>query len=270
MPLRFRPWVRAGVFAFMFFVPILNLFEIYSVTGTFYAVNIGGLGVSDPSAILQSVFSVGELTIPLLSAALFPILLALVFGRVWCGWMCPYHVLSDVAGRLRKILLKPIPDSPFPVADALAANVARFGFLILGTIVAGAIGVPVLNYFNAPGIVSAEAMILLREHRFSVEILFILTILALEFTIFPRFWCRLFCPTGTLVSVFKAPFTLCVGTGIRNPKSPCCKAHECRWSCPMGLDPFKESGNLLCTNCGKCIEACSLGRLRFRGFHLSP
>jgi ferredoxin-type protein NapH len=266
MSQRFRPWVRAGVFGLMFLVPILNLLEVYAITGTFYAVNIGGLGISDPSAILQSIFSVGELTIPLLSAALFPILLALVFGRVWCGWMCPYHVLADVAEKLRRRFLKSRPESPLPVADPLSANVSRFGFLILGTIAAGAIGVPILNYFNAPGIISTEAMIMVKEHRFSVEILFILAILGLELTILPRFWCRLFCPTGTVVSFFKTPFTLRVGTNVRNPKAPCCKEHYCQRSCPMGLDPYKESGNLLCTNCGLCVQTCVSGRLRFRGF----
>jgi ferredoxin-type protein NapH len=266
MLLRLRPWIRACVFVFMFLVPILNLFEIYSVTGTFYAVNMGGLGASDPSAILQSLFSLGELTIPLLTAALFPILLALIFGRIWCGWMCPYLVLSDLVEKLRSRLSRNRLDSTLPVADPLRANVARFGFLALGTAVAGAIGIPILNYFNAPGVASTEAMILVKEHRFSVEILFILAILALEFTVLPRFWCRLFCPTGTIVSVFKTPLTLHVGTGILNPKAPCCKEHYCQQSCPMGLDPYKESGNLLCVNCGLCVKTCASGRLRFRGF----
>jgi ferredoxin-type protein NapH len=270
----YRKTVQILVFGIMFGIPLLNLYEIYAVTGTFYAVNIGGLGIADPVVILQAIFASGELTVPLLGAALFPVFIALLFGRIWCGWMCPFHLLADVAAWLRRRFRGKVSllarDESLVVADSFKANTWRYGFLAAGTLAAGAISIPVLNYVSAPGILSTEAMILVKERMVSLEFSFIALLFLLELLILPRFWCRLFCPTGAFIAVFRVPFTLRVGTSIRTPKAPCCKENRCSGACPMGLAPFREGNNLLCTNCGLCIDACRAaegsGRLRFQGF----
>lgn len=272
----YRPYrrsVQIGVSALMFVVPILNLYEIYAVTGTFYSINFGGLGVADPSAIVQAVFASGTFAAPIVSAALLPVLLALVFGRVWCGWMCPYHVLADVASRVRSLFLSKALRRPRPeevdFCRPVKANASRFGLLLVGCAVAGALGIPVLNYINAPGIISTEAMILVKERHLSVEFAFIAVLLLLEVSFLPRFWCRLFCPTGAVVSLLRTQYTLRVRSRTVNPKGPCCAENHCSPACPMGLEPFREAENLLCTNCGRCIDECRNGRLRFEGFNLT-
>jgi ferredoxin-type protein NapH len=269
-----RRAVQLMAFTLMFAIPVLNLYEIYAVTGTFYAVNIGALGIADPVVILQAIFASGELTVPLLGAALFPVFVALFFGRIWCGWMCPYHLLADFASWLRgRFNRKGSPASQretLVVGDSFKANTSRFAFLTAGTLAAGAIGIPVLNYLSAPGIMSTEAMIFVKERAVSLECAFIALLFLLELLVIPRFWCRLFCPTGALISIFRLPFTLRVGTSIRSPKGPCCKENSCSGACPMGLAPYREGNNLLCTNCGLCIDACravqGTGRMRFHGF----
>ena len=220
----YRRTVQILVFGIMFGIPLLNLYEIYAVTGTFYAVNIGGLSIADPVVILQAIFASGELTVPLLGAALFPIFIALLFGRIWCGWMCPYHLLADGAAWLRRRFRgkgrQPAGSERLVVADSFRANTWRYGFLAAGTLAAGAIGIPVLNYLSAPGILSTEAMIFVKERLVSLEFSFIALLFLIELLVFPRFWCRLFCPTGAFIAVFRVPFTLRVGTSIRNSQGP--------------------------------------------------
>lgn len=270
----YRRAVQIAVFSVMFIVPVLNLYEIYAITGTFYAINIGGLGIADPVVILQALFASGELTIPLLGASLFPIFLAMVFGRVWCGWLCPYHLLADIVAWLRTRLVRGLlrrePGRTLTVPSSFRANMTRFGVLIAGTAAAGAIGIPILNYMNAPAIMSTEAMILVKERSVSLEIAFIAALLVLEISVLPRFWCRLFCPTGALISVFRTRFSLGVSTAIRTPRGACCKDDRCSVSCPMGLNPYREGNDLLCTNCGRCVDACkggtAAGGLHFKGF----
>jgi ferredoxin-type protein NapH len=258
---RCRRAVQLGFLILMFLIPLLNLYEIYSITGTYYAINVGGLGIADPVVIFQAVFAAGELTVPLLSAALFPVILALIFGRLWCGWMCPYHLLADCTAWLRSRITHHRSGR-----KTLRANVSRFTVLLIGTVVAGAIGIPVLNYFSAPGILSTEAMIFVKERSVSLEFAFIAALLLLEISLLPRFWCRSFCPTGAFLSLLKTPYTLMVENTTKQLTSSCCKESHCAEICPMGLEPFREAANLLCTNCGLCVDACPSKRLRFRGF----
>lgn len=273
----YRPFRRAtqiAVFLAMFIIPALNLFEIYSITGTFYSVNIGGLEIADPVVILQSVFASGRLSVPILGAALFPVFLALLFGRVWCGWMCPYHFMADGVAWVRSKFLRRSLNKFESNVDSrpgsFRANFIRFGVLLLGTVMAGAVGVPVLNYISAPGIISTEAMILVKEGTVSLELGFIVLILLLELLVLPRFWCRLVCPTGAFLSLFRFSSTLRVAAVPPSPKAACCKSRSCSEACPMGLAPFKEGDDLLCTNCGRCVDACKTGetggRLEFIGF----
>ncbi len=273
----FRPYRRTVQFAFfalMFAIPVLNAYEIYTITGTYYALQAGGLEAADPAAILQTVFASGEFAPPILSGLLFPVLFALVLGRVWCGWMCPYHLLSDGVFRLRTMFRTKVlgrhEAETLAVPRALKANLSRYAFLLIGTAAAGMLGIPVLNFVSAPGILSTEAMILVRQHTLSLEFGFIAAILLTELLFFPRFWCRLFCPTGSCLALIRAPFTLKVRSAAGNPKAPCCKENACGPACPMGLAPHQEGANLLCTNCARCIDACrsdgDRGLLGFRGF----
>ncbi|MBM3302245.1 MAG: 4Fe-4S binding protein, partial [Deltaproteobacteria bacterium] len=235
----YRRVIQLAAFAVMFVIPLLNMYEIYAITGTFYAVNIGGLGIADPAVILQAFFASGGLTPVLLSAAFFAVLVALLFGRVWCGWSCPYHLVSDMSvwlrARFQRVAFGRTDPETLPLPRSFAANISRFSFLILGTVAAGAIGIPVLNYVSAPGILSTEVMVFVKERTLSVEAVFIAMLVVLEIAVLPRFWCRLFCPTGAFLSLFRLPFTMHVSTGIRTPKSPCCKGNYCSKSCPMGL-----------------------------------
>ncbi len=270
MYLPYRRTTQFLVFCLMFVVPILNIYEIYFITGTFYAINFGSLGVADPSVILQAIFAAGEFTLPLLASVVFPWFMALLLGRVWCGWLCPFLFVSEGVDWLRNFLGKNIlgksPSPKLVVKSSFQANVFRFSFLLTGTAMAGAFGIPVLNYINAPAIMSTEAMILVKERTVSLEFGFVLALLLIQFLLAPKIWCRIFCPTGCVVSLFRTPITMSVVSTSRNPSTPCCKEISCVAACPMDLEPYRESGNLLCVNCGKCIDFCQHGRLRFTGF----
>ncbi len=270
MYLPFRRGSQLFVFCLMFAVPVLNIYEVYVITGTFYAINFGGLGVADPSVILQAIFAAGALSVPLLVSVVFPFFVAILLGRVWCGWLCPYLLVSEGIDWLRnvagaKILKRPIKNSVVP-QKAFNANFIRFSFLLTGTALAGAIGIPVLNYINAPGVMSTEAMILVKERTVSLESGFIVGLLVLQLILLPKIWCRAFCPTGAVLSLFRSSITMKVVSNSRNPSVACCKDASCVSVCPMGLEPYRESGNLLCVNCGKCIDSCKFERLGFSGF----
>ncbi len=264
-----RMVIQVSFFLLMFIIPVLNVYEVYFITGTYYSLSFGGLGVADPDVILQAMFASGQLTIPLLSAALFPFLVALLLGKVWCGWLCPYLFVADRIDSIRRFILRKIfvdqKESVNKTGSSFRANFVRFSFLIVGTAMGGLLGIPLLNYFSAPGILSTEAMIFVKERSFSIEIMFLAILFGLQLTILPRFWCRLFCPTGSLLSAIRSPLTLRVEFVGKISSAPCCKENSCSEVCPMGLMPYMESRDLLCVNCGRCVDACNFNRLRFGG-----
>ncbi len=261
--------IQIFFFLLMFIIPVLNIYEIYFVTGTYYALSLGGLGVADPVVILQAMFASGQLTIPLMTAALFPFLVALLLGRVWCGWLCPYLFVADRIDSIRRLVSRKIfsgqKESVKKTSSSFRTNFVRFSVLIGGTAIGGILGIPLLNYFSAPGILSTEAMIFVKERSFSIEITFLAILFGLQLTILPRFWCRLFCPTGAFLSVIRSPLTLRVEFVGKTSSTPCCKENSCSKVCPMGLKPYMESHDLLCVNCGRCVDACKFNRLKFGG-----
>ncbi len=265
---KWRRVFQFAVIVFMFVIPVLNIYEIYLITGTFYALNIGGLGIADPAVILQAVFAAGTLTLPLLTAAIFPILIILVLGRIWCGWLCPYGAISDfiafVRGRLHFKARR--FDDVLQSSSPLKANLTRVAILLVGTAAAGAIGIPLLNFISAPGVLSTEAMMFVKERSVSIEVFFLVVLVITEVAFLPHFWCKYFCPTGTCTSLLTNRRSLHVEQAGKVANAPCCKEMDCTKVCPMGLQPYKESRNSLCTNCGRCIDACKNSRLQYKGF----
>jgi len=89
---KWRKTVQIIVFTGMFVIPILNIFEITFIKGTFYSIDFGDIAIADPLAIFQAIMSSKTINIVMLASLAIPILLMLLLGRVWCSWMCPYYL----------------------------------------------------------------------------------------------------------------------------------------------------------------------------------
>ncbi|WP_022851439.1 4Fe-4S binding protein [Limisalsivibrio acetivorans] len=249
---RWRRAVQLTVFIGMFIIPLLNIMEIYFIKGTFYSIDIGDVAMADPIAIFQAALSSRVLNGYMLASLVIPILLMFLLGRVWCSWLCPYHLLVEgIAGLKRRLGMK----RDFPVnSDRLVrrTGITRFGLLIFFVGISAIAGIPLLNLISAPGVISSQALVMVKFHYVTFEIVFILVILLIEFLWVPFFWCRFVCPTGTTLSLFKSKR----GMHIERIRSTCSECGSCARSCPMGLNPIKDGSNLLCHNCGECIEVC--------------
>ncbi|MCD8567410.1 MAG: hypothetical protein LRY50_03340, partial [Geovibrio sp.] len=102
------------------------------------------------------------------------------------------------------------------------------------------------------GVHARQALVLVKFHYVTFELVFILALIIAELVLFPFFWCRLFCPTGTFLSLFKSER----GMHLKRTADGCSMCGSCRKVCPMGLDPVTDGSSLLCHNCGDCIDAC--------------
>jgi len=248
---KYRKTIQFIIFVGMFVVPILNILEVYFIKGTFYSIDIGDIAIADPLAIFQAIISSRYINTTMFISVILPILLMLLLGRVWCSWGCPYYFIVEGLDYIKKKLKmknnKPSYNEHLPHKT----NSIRYGFLIIGALVMGISGIPLLNLISAPGIISSQALVLVKFHYLTFEIFFILILFILEFFYF-RFWCRYFCPQGTFLSLFRWK----KGLKVVKVKDDCSNCLSCIRSCPMLLNPMKEADNSLCHNCGDCIDIC--------------
>ena len=93
-----RRCVQLGVIALFCALPWLTAHDILFAQGTLFSFRIGDLSFADPAAALQAWPPQGQL----LAGAALSLLLALFLGRVFCGWICPYGFLSELAYTLHQ------------------------------------------------------------------------------------------------------------------------------------------------------------------------
>ncbi len=215
----------------------------------------------DPALLSGQVlfFSFASLVI---GAPLLLLAFSFVFGRFFCGWVCPLGTVLDL---LRPLFFwqrrKPVHPGGglFPagknrpvryalLAAVLAASLFSLKWLgVLDPLVIfnRAANTLAANFFTAaqPGI----------RAGFAVVSLAFTAILVLEIWQ-PRFWCRNLCPLGALISL-AARFSL-LRRFIRQEE--CTGCARCQTACPMNAISARGRATdpTHCTLCLECEPAC--------------
>jgi len=243
-------------------VPLFNMRNITVISGNLLSLDFCGLTFVDPLAFLQTLAG-GRPTAEAVTGAVLVLLIALLLGRVFCGWMCPYGLASELFFAMRgkqrahkKTQRARIHDAgirPF----AARASVAVFGLLAVLLFFPE----PYLNQLSMPGWYT-RAM----QHAafFGLPLYGALLFFAmplLEGFIGSRIWCRYLCPQSVLLSLFAAPAR--PGLRLRFARQQCtCAGLErpCLAACSLALNPREITfgQRLDCTNCGDCVDACRL------------
>jgi ferredoxin-type protein NapH len=234
-------------------IPVLNRHQINFIIGTFYSLSIGHLDFADPTMVLQTILLAKKVYFPLLLAGALPLIIALLFGRIFCGWICPFNAMAELVYwlqlKIRKKKYKRLSEvnNPRPHFFWIAFGIAVAIVMIFG--------IPFMSYISAPGIISSQIADWIFIGQTGFEILLIVLLLILEVTLFRRVWCKYVCPIGILISLFHYKHTMqvkflpdkCTG----NEKVSICNA-----VCQFGLNPKKDGIYPYCINCGDCVDIC--------------
>jgi len=171
------------------------------------------------------------------------ILFTILFGRFFCGWLCPMGGVFALAESI-KGKNKSLPQW----AEFLKEYRFYWLFFLLALMMLGSGWTMFLSPFH---LLTAELTRIWRG-----EFPWLLNaIILLAFLLLPRFWCLFICPTGLLLSFFSK-------WRIYSPKAPesCSDCKICEKVCPTWAAlPYPESCGQDCLMCGRCSERCPAG-----------
>ena len=198
------------------------------------------------------VLRIQELYLVLLVTLIFVLgflLVTVVLGRVWCGWLCPQTTLSDVAEWATQRLGLTVKHNR--LHGSLWSKALLQGvFLFLSFLVAANL----LWYFIPPRLFFVRLVSF--DLHYGAAITFVLTglLVYLDLALVRRLMCSEFCPYGRIQTALVDKATL----SLHLPDSElerCIECDSCVRSCPMEID-IRQGYQVECTNCGRCLDAC--------------
>lgn len=225
---RYRRVSQLAVLALLILSPFLHIFRFDIPTTSLY---LFGMRLWVQHAFVFSLLM--TLVIYVIIAASF------VFGRVFCGWVCPQNLFNEL-GR---------------VWDA---RFGRVGTIILSFLISLFGGFVVWSY-------GTDGIALLRRYAAGeVPVVPTITILAfaLFFTMAMAWWrtdiCKVACPYGHLQSIISNPSTMHLKViNLPQNRDICASCGLCAEICHINVDP-RTMEQKDCVACGDCLDACAL------------
>ncbi len=222
----------------------------------FWSITIYDFTLSDPLILVGHIFGSREFYISLLVSSLPFIIITVLFGRVFCGWICPMDLLLEINNKIRRLLYK-IGLRPYNV---IFSRSHKYALLFIGSILTFLLGVQLFAFIYPPAIINRETVHYIYYGSVGMGVVAVAAIMLIEVSLSERLWCRYFCPGGGLYSA--------LGTGrlvtIVRDKNLCDDCADCNKACEFGLNPMRDKFGMECNNCGQCISVCKKKVLNFK------
>lgn len=223
--------------------------------------------MTDPLLMLQSLLTGHwpELTV-LLGAVIAVLLYGLLAGKLFCGWVCPFNLVTDLAAWLRRKLGI---SSQFNLPPSI-----RYFVLVAVLVVSAVSGVLVWEWLNPVSTLGRGVINTAWEYSHQVSLgqalvlgfgagaWLLVAIFLLDLFVFKHGWCGHLCPMGALYGVIGAKGLMHIEASRREV---CTKCMDCINVCPepqvLPRPLFaKQESNLIssqaCLRCGRCIDVC--------------
>ena len=218
------------------------------------------------------------LVLSLLVGVVFIILFAVIFGRIFCGWMCPQTIFMEMifrkveywieGDRGKQIRLNKQPWNAEKIRKKLIKWTIFFliSFLISNVFLAYFIGSDVLLQYITDNPINQLGTL--------INLLVFTLIFFFVFAWFREQVCIIVCPYGRLQGVLLDRKSIVVAYDHKRGENEngrkkfrknenrndlgygdCIDCNQCVVVCPTGID-IRNGTQLECVNCTACIDAC--------------
>lgn len=235
--------------------------DLQLVEGALTASRVFGFHFADLNSSLQLMLAHKHVVLNLVIGVTTVLALYLLFGgRSFCSWVCPYHLLSEIAEMLH---LK-LADKRLVKNHELDRRL-RVALFVVFAALAFATGYTLFETISPVGIVS-RALI----YGGGVALVWVGALLLIEVFFIRRAWCRYACPIGLTYGFLggTSPVKIqwdaskCLHEG--NCRNVCLVPHVLEFTIKSRAHDSVLDAGPDCTRCGMCLEACLPGALSFR------
>ncbi len=229
--------------------------QLDAIKGNTWSGNFWGYKISDPLAVVGQIAASLDVHWPFLLTALIPVGVTLVFGRMFCGWICPatflYELNTNLAAWLRWAGLK--------TGNMHFDKRLKYGVLAAGLLISMITGSIAVAAVYPPAIIGRELYYAIALGGFGAGIIFFIGTLLFDLLVARRGFCRYVCPGGALYSLIGRYRPIRIQRIVEN----CNDCAKCNAICEFGLDPLRDNFGQECNNCTACIAVCPTDALDF-------
>jgi len=261
---RMKRWILVIAIHLFFFLSFF--IDLQMLEGTLQGSRFLGFHMIDPFATLEVWLATYHIPINvIIGTATIVLVYMLLGGRTYCAWVCPYGILSEYGEKLHNTLVnkKIIKSRKF---DHRIKYIFWVGFLAMAFVS----GYIVFETISTVGILSR-----MMAYGWSMALIWVAVVFAIEVFFSRRAWCTYICPIGTTYGMIGK-----VGALRVEWNDNCDSCMVCHDVCfenqvleitKAKYDKQREEKEITreyitgadCTLCGRCIDVCHADALKF-------
>ena len=180
-------------------------------------------------------------------------LMALLFRKGFCGYICPVGLVSNFVGRLGERL--GLGRTPPRVLELALQSVKYILLALLCYFSLFGMSMDEINAFmGAPfNMVADSSMLFFFLHATAVTLTVVGVIVAASLVV-RNAWCRFLCPYGAFLGLI----ALAGPVAVRRHAETCTNCRRCQRACPSAIAVHQKTrvNSPECLGCTACIEAC--------------
>lgn len=240
---RIRKKVHLACFLIFVFLPFFNVMRFDIPKQRFYFLGYE-LWISEFAIIFFSL-----MFLMFLIAAI-----SMLYGRVYCGYLCPQMIFSEAfAGleeRIRKFVNKKVIRWKKGTRNILSSVIFYSVLWICSVFLAFVF----VSYFIEPRDLLSRLLTLDIVSAGGIAGAATTVVTFLDFAFVRQTFCKNVCPYGYLQGILSDKRTLLVE--YRDGSNECIECKKCVRICPMDIDIRNGAHQIECIHCAECVDAC--------------